>query len=173
MAFYKSLISDELVDLILTSYRQVENSLQYNRASLLFPTRKYFNDLPLYLTERLIQELITICKDDFHTFIPNTSNIRIYQSNYGTVKSHKDVAIDQRDTHTCLIYLTEDFHGGNLFLDMPLCKEISDMEEQQYSVEMITPHIGYGIIFDKNTTHYNNELLFGDKIILLLDIQIE
>lgn len=34
------------------------------------------------------------------------------------------------------------------------------------------PRVMYGILFPKNTIHYTNELLEGDKIILLIDCKV-
>ena len=74
-----------------------------------------------------------------------------------------------------MIYITDDFIGGVLSVKLP--------QDQQHMLEYgspelkhsnITPEprIMYGIVFPKHTIHYTDELLEGNKIILLIDCKI-
>jgi hypothetical protein len=175
MILYKSVISNDLVESLLEIYRKTENSLKYATSSNIFPIRKYFNEIPNHLIDELMKELIITC-NQYYNFTPNINNVRIYHSNYGTVKPHKDIPIYPGDTHTCLIYLTDNFYGGNLSIKEP--RTIEDLElngnlDKKHLLYTVEPRAGYGIIFDKNYIHYNDELLSGDKIILLVDFKIE
>ena len=108
-------------------------------------------------------------------FEPNENNIRIFQSNYGITQPHCDFPTYASDTHTCLIYLTDDFSGGVLSVKLPRkdthIREFGSPELHHLNITP-EPRAMYGIIFPKNTIHYTNELLEGDKIILLIDCQI-
>jgi hypothetical protein len=124
----------------------------------------------------LIKELFISINGYFTKFIPNSNNIRIYQSNYGVVLPHKDIPTYQHDTHTCLIYLTDNFTGGVLSVKLPRSLEhIEEYGENDKKHLNITPEprINYGIIFPKETIHYTDELLEGNKLILLVDCQIK
>ena len=79
------------------------------------------------------------------------------------------------DTHTCLIYLTDDFYGGNLSVKVPRSQthiNQFDEPEKKHLTVTVEPRQSYGLIFPKNYVHFNDELLGGDKIILLVDCEI-
>ena len=86
--------------------------------------------------------------------------MRIYLSNFGTIQPHYDVPMCYDDTHTCLIYLTDDFIGGNLTIEY-------DNKKNTYIPKKMN-----GVIFPKYVMHYTDELIKGEKIILLLDLKI-
>jgi len=66
------------------------------------------------LEQRLERELTVTLSGYFTEFSANIRNIRIYESKYGLVKPHVDIAVYPEDTHTCLVYLTDEFDGGIL-----------------------------------------------------------
>ncbi len=172
---YKSMISKDLQEDILNYYRAKESTLEYVNGSGAFPLRRQIREIPDNLAQNLTHQLQVTMSQYYTIFVPNHKNIRIYQSNYGITKPHCDIAIYLKDTHTCLIYLTDDFNGGKLSVKLPREKDhIQNYGSPDLKHINITPEprIMYGIIFPKNTIHYTNELLEGDKIILLIDCEI-
>lgn len=171
---YKSLISNDLREDILTYYLESSNLLSDN-GSAFFPKRRVLKDLPIELVNKLKKELEITTSQYYLKFIPNTNYIRIYHSNYGIVKPHQDVPSDPRFTHTCLIYLTDDFYGGVLSIKVPRTlthiQAHGEPEKKNLTITM-EPRECYGAIFQKNLIHFNDELLGGDKIILLVDCEI-
>jgi hypothetical protein len=155
---YKSMISDDLREEILNYYNKIQNNLEFVKGSSVFPLRRQLRELPDELAMMLMRELYTSINGYFTKFIPNGNNIRIYQSNYGIVLPHKDVATYQYDTHTCLIYLTDEFTGGVLSVKIPRTNEhIEEYGEKEKKHLNITPEprMNYGIIFSKrNNTLY-------------------
>ena len=158
---YKSMISNDLRENIL-NYYWINSDIVVDGGSLYFPKRRVLKDLPLELIQNLNKELIMTNSQYYDKFIPNTNHIRIYHSNYGIVKRHQDKPTNLFDTHTCLIYLTDDFYGGKLSIENSFNNEILTLE----------PKVSHGVIFPKEFFHYNDELLGGDKIILILDCKI-
>ena len=65
------------------------------------------------------------------------------------------------DTHTCLIYLTDDFVGGFL-----------TVEDDINIPTQFTPKVGFCVIYPKSSIHYTDDQYDGTKIILLADLRI-
>jgi hypothetical protein len=174
---YKSMISNDLKDDILNYYLNlVDHNVVSDNGSAYFPKRKTIKNIPQHFAQQLEKELLITMSQYYLKFIPNIDYIRIYHSNYGIVKPHKDVPTKPTDTHTCLIYLTDDFYGGILSVKIPRSEEhikLFHQEEKKHITVTIEPRQSYGIIFPKNMVHYNDELLGGDKIILLIDCEID
>ena len=168
-------------DTVLEKYKQFSTAYGYRKSigSILhlsqptstqyFPIRKCWRDLPDDLIEQLKRELLTfldinsvaICGGEGgHIEVKN--NFRLYESEYGIVKPHRDLPMCGDDTHTCLIYLTDSFVGGNLTVE----------DEQDLNPITYVPKIGYCIIYPKHTLHYTDEQYDGHKIILLSDLRI-
>lgn len=172
---YKSMISTDLLDEILIYYRAKEPTLEYVKGSSAFPLRRQIREIPDNLALELSKQLKITMSPYYTVFEPNEKNIRIYQSNYGIVLPHRDIPTYPEDTHTCLIYLTDNFNGGVLSVKLPRSQEhIQEFGSEDLKHINITPEprAMYGIIFPKNTIHYTNELLEGDKLILLIDCKI-
>jgi hypothetical protein len=168
------MISNDLRDDILNYYLESTN-LSSDNGSTYFPKRRVLKDLPDHLIQTLKQELEITMDQYYLKFVPNTNYIRIYHSNYGIVKPHQDVSIDPAFTHTCLIYLTDDFYGGVLSVKVPRTEgDIQTYGEPKKKNLVVTmePRVCYGAIFQKDLIHFNDELLGGDKIILLVDCEI-
>jgi hypothetical protein len=172
---YKSMISPDLQEEILTYYRAKESTLEYVKGSSAFPLRRQIREIPDILAQELARQLKITMGQYYTVFEPNEKNIRIYQSNYGITKPHRDIPSYPGDTHTCLIYLTDEFTGGVLSVKLPR-EEAHIMEYGSPELRHLNitpePRAMYGILFPKHTIHYTNELLEGDKIILLIDCEI-
>jgi hypothetical protein len=172
---YKSMISPDLHEEILTYYRAKESTLEYVKGSSAFPLRRQIREIPDILAQELARQL-KITMSQYYTVIePNEKNIRIYQSNYGITKPHRDIPSYPGDTHTCLIYLTDEFTGGVLSVKLPReeghIQEYGSPELRHLNITP-EPRAMYGILFPKHTIHYTDELLEGDKIILLIDCKV-
>ncbi len=171
---YKSLISNDLRENILSYYLNSSNLCSDN-GSVYFPKRRVLKDLPVEITNLLKKELEITTAQYYLKFVPNTDYIRIYHSNYGIVKPHKDIPSDPKFTHTCLIYLTDEFYGGVLSVKIPRSEthiETHGEPEKKNLTITMEPRVSYGAIFQKDLIHFNDELLGGDKIILLVDCEI-
>jgi len=172
---YKSMISPDLHEDILTYYRAKESTLEYVKGSSAFPLRRQIREIPDNLAQELARQLAITIGPYYSVFEPNARNIRIYQSNYGITQPHRDVPSYPGDTHTCLIYITDDFTGGVLSVKLP--REEAHIREFGYpELRHINitpePRAMYGVLFPKHTIHYTDELLKGDKIILLIDCKV-
>lgn len=132
---------------ILDEFCNNELKLNYNNSTVTFP-RRIKHDLSSDILKNSIANEMK--KKGF-----SINNIRVYKSTYGIVNPHRDVKIDSNN-YTCIIYLTEDFFGGRLFI------------EDQNVIEV---KIGNGVIFKKELLHWNDELLSGEKIIILFDCE--
>ena len=116
LASYERVISDSLCNELLEYFNSIKHRLIHMSASPKFPPRKHDRNIPEYLVEKIKQNV----HDNIGKKYQNMAikdNIRIYLSNFGTVKPHVDVSMYGDDTHTCLIYLTDDFIGGVLTVE--------------------------------------------------------
>jgi len=137
-----------------------------------FPVRKQCREIPNDLSFEIIKQVSTTISGYY-----NINSIRdyigIYSSNFGIILPYKDIPTYPDDNFTILIYLNDDFIGGNLFIKTPRTNEhtIEYGEPlKKYLNTTIEPRKCYGIIFQKNNTHYTNELLGPNKIIFLMHI---
>lgn len=172
---YKSLISQDLCSRLLEHYRHISNDLPpANTTSSMFPPRIHLRDVPDDICADICKELLITLQGYYINIEVNPRNVRVYHSKFGRVKPHTD-ASTYGDTHTCLIYLTDDFDGGNLTVKLPRSEShilehgCKDMKHVTVTPE---PRACYGIIFPKSALHYTNDQLEGDKIIVLVDINI-
>ncbi len=168
---YKAIISDELRQDIL-EYYSVNSNLPYVSGSSVFPCRRRLDNISTSLEQRLVHELTVTLSGYFTEFSADPRNIRIYESHYGIVKPHVDVAVYPEDTHTCIIYLTDTFDGGVLTVKTKRDQAhiLSHGEEhKKYLCVTPEPRETYGILFQKGVIHYTDELLGGRKVILLID----
>lgn len=140
-----------------------------------FPLRRQIREIPDVLAQELARQLKITMSNYYTKFEPNENNIRIYQSNYGIILPHCDIPSYPDDTHTRLIYLTDEFTGGVLSVKLPRTEmHIQEFGSPELRHLNITPEprAMYGILFPKHTIHYTDELLDGDKIILLIDCNV-
>jgi hypothetical protein len=83
-----------------------------------------------------------------------------------------------------IIYLTDDYLGENLTIKTERSQEnmlkygerdkkhlLHTMYPRKLS-DACEPRSNYGVIFPKNCIHYTDELLHGNKIILIVDCEI-
>lgn len=172
---YKQMISDDLRNDILNYFQSKESGLIPVKGSREFPLRKQIREIPKELASELVKELSTTLSQYYIKFNPNINNIRLYLSNFGIVEPHRDIAVYPQDTHTCLIYITDDFEGGVLTVKLPRTLEhINCFGETEKKHIAITPEprVNYGVIFPKNIIHYTDMLTSGNKLILLIDCEI-
>lgn len=158
------MLSNNLCDDVIEYYNIVESKIIYMSASPNFPPRKQLRNIPDDLTDKIITEIYKNLSD-YYTKLSIKDNIRIYCSDYGTIKPHVDIPMCGDDTHTCLIYLTDNFVGGNLTIE----NKISDLKTENITIK---PKKSFGIIFPKGYVHYTDELQSGKKLILLIDLKI-
>lgn len=156
---YQAVISQKLNTDLLHYYNSVCTGLPFINGPN-FPARRRLNELHPPLIAQLFTEIKHYVGLAFQVFEPNMAYIRFYESYYGVIKPHKDVAVHPQDTHTCLIYLTDDFVGGALTV------------ESANGIRTFQPKQTFGVFFAKGVTHYTNELIEGRKVILLIDCKI-
>ena len=164
---YKQIISNDLSDKLLNHFNKYYNELFSMNGSNLFPQRKQMRDIPKDLCDNLVEEIKTTMSNNFNNFDIDTNNIRIYYSDFGIVKPHKDVVIKENYKNTLLIYLTDDFDGGKITVKIP----IEEIKKHYYVTP--EPRKCYGILFPKECVHYTDELYTGGKYILLVDCQTD
>lgn len=106
-------------------------------------------------------------------FIFDIGGIRIYKQEFGEIKPHIDVSSDGKSTYTLLIYMTDNFEGGELHLKCKRTDEEKGSEEPEkhHYLYTIKPKAGYGIVFNKNILHWSPEI-YGTKEIILIDLII-
>jgi hypothetical protein len=163
---YKSIISNDSCDELVKYFNSVKDNVVSLSGSNVFPQRKQIRDIPDELICQIVKEITQTCSNYWVKFVPNIKNIRLYYSDFGIVKPHKDVST-YGDTHTLLIYLTENFTGGNLTVKVP-----RTVDTQHYYLTP-EPRKCYGFLFPKTCIHYTDELFQGDKLILLVDVYCE
>lgn len=95
---YKSMISPDLHTEIINYYRAKESTLEYVKGSSAFPLRRQIREIPDNLAQELARQLKITISQYYTVFEPNDKNIRIYQSNYGITRPHRDVPSYPEDT---------------------------------------------------------------------------
>lgn len=91
-------------------------------------------------------------------------------------KPHKDglfvMTNDYRTIYTVVIYLNEDFEGGQtVFYETEPNQNVSDYESLSLkTMKEILPSIGKAVVFNHDTLHAAKEVLKGTKYILRTDI---
>ncbi len=162
---YKQILSNDLTNELIDFFKS-KNIISMNGSNL-FPQRKQLRNLTNELSEKIIKEVTATLRNYFDNFQIDSSNIRIYYSDFGTVKPHKDVTIKDKYNNTLLIYLSDEFDGGKITVKVP----IEEIQKHYYVTP--EPRKCYGILFPKDCVHYTDELYTGGKYILLLDCQTE
>ena len=176
---YKSLLSHDLCGDILDFCKQKIVNITMITASNKFPPRKQIRDLPTDIISDIEKSLRTTLYN-YYTSFEIKNNYRVYYSDFGTIKPHYDVPMCGDDTHTCLIYLTDDFEGGVLTIKKPYRDNLYEdnlhednlYEDNLYEDITFKPMKTYGVIFPKEYIHYTDELINGNKYILLVDLKI-
>lgn len=102
-------------------------------------------------------------------------DLRVWRQSFGGVKPHFDVnssaaCVGAEHVFTLLIYLTDEFEGGELNVKCPRTTEDMDPEpEKRHRVFRFEPRAGFGLLFSKRYLHWAQEVC-GDKAILLCDV---
>ena len=164
---YKQILSDDLSNELLNYFNIKSPQLFSMNGSNLFPQRKQLRDFTSELSDKVINEVNIVLSNYFNNFHIYDNNMRIYYSDFGEVKPHKDVTIRDNYNHTLLIYLSDNFDGGKITVKVP----IEEIKKHYYVTP--EPRKCYGIIFPKDCIHYTDELYTGGKYILLLDCQVD
>lgn len=150
--------------------KESEPFLFYSNETLASGKRTYcdinLSDEPFsFLSERLIVVLndYSIDKIDRHA--------RFYCHSFGGVKPHIDSNHDNMSNYTLLLYLNDDFEGGELSIKMKRSEEecILSEPDKHHKVFKIRPTRGYGVIFDKSLLHWAEET-YKDKNFLLIHL---
>ena len=164
---YKQIISNDLSEELLNYFNQHIYNIHSMSGSNVFPQRKHMRDIPKDLCDKLVNEIKITMTNNCNNFNVDINNIRMYYSDFGIVKPHKDVTIKENYNNTLLIYLSDDFDGGNITVKIP----IEEIKKHYYITP--EPRKCYGILFPKEYTHYTDELYTGGKYIILLDCQTD
>ena len=101
--------------------------------------------------------------NNIEKFFPNVkicTLVRIYRQEYGSIKRHNDTSSFNNANTTCIIYLNDNYDGGNLHLELSSDRIIK-----------IIPKTGYAVFFSKNFYHYAIEV-YTPKELLILDLNI-
>jgi len=104
------------------------------------------------IIDEVKERIQTVLRDYFH--MVEIMDIKFYRQVLGETKKHIDKSLDGKSNYTLLVYLSDDFDGGELILK---CKrtdeEMEELEKDKKHIQFtIKPKEGYGIIFDK--TYY-------------------
>ncbi len=144
--------------------------LFYSTGSLITGKRTYcdinLSDEPFaFLFERLRVVLndYSIEKIDRHA--------KFYCHSFGGVKPHIDSNHDNVSNYTLLLYLNDDFEGGELLIKTNRSEEerILSEPDKHHKIFKIRPMRGYGVIFDKSLLHWAEET-YKDKNFLLIHL---
>lgn len=94
----------------------------------------------------------------------------LYTQHCGGIRPHKDASLDGRSNYTLLVYMEDEYDGGQTNLKVKRTQydiEMDGQPDKLHKVMEITPKIGYGLIFNKSILHFAKEV-YGKKTILLL-----
>lgn len=168
---YKSIMDQYTLDNLKTELVSMNNHYSSTFGSLAF--RDKLDES--YISSELLNDIkkcIMVTLSGYFYYI-QINNIRFYKQTYGNTKPHYDSALDGVSNYTLLIYLTDDFEGGELVLKCKMTEEEMNANEyKKYIQYTFKPKIGYGILFDKRIFHWANEV-YGTKSIMLVDILIK
>jgi hypothetical protein len=133
-----------------TSAASIAQGLRYQRCLQL-------DDLP---------ELEPVLRAALGGYFPDikfADEVRLYRQICGGIRQHRDLQRASA-TYTLLIYLSDDFDGGELYLKRP-------RSEGGHWEFKVTPRAGWGIVFPKSTLHWADAVLGNAKDLLLLDLE--
>ena len=119
-----------------------------------------------------LKERIMTSLRDYFPDIQLGMTIRMYQQTFGGIKPHRDASLDGVSSYTLLLYMSDDFEGGKLSLKLKRTdqEKASSESSKHHKVFTFTPKIGYGLIFKKDILHWADEVVEGNKFIMLIDI---
>ena len=111
---------------------------------------------------------ILIVLDNYLPDICLARYCRFYSHKYGHIKPHVDMNHDNKSNYTLLIYLTDDFEGGELSIKVKRTADDLELTEPNkfHHVFTFKPFKGYGILFRKNLSRWADYVI-GNKNLLL------
>lgn len=158
---YKQLLQPDEVDELNNQYQ----NLTILNTNLTTGLRHYCD---VDLTDSFITKRLYTTLNDYYPNMILDRWARYYKHEYGAVKPHRDINHDNKSNYTLLIYLSDDFEGGQLSIKtIRLEEELLFQPEMHHKVFKIKPLRGYGVIFKKEELHWADEC-YGDKIFLLV-----
>ena len=170
--FYKPLLSSEEVLDFRNCFVKRFDQISSVSGGLATGNRKRLEiDLQEDVMSDIRERIVTVLRDYFPD-IQLASTARMYSQDFGGIKPHRDASLDGASSYTLLIYMSDNFDGGKLSLKLKRTDEEKSLLEpsKHHKVFTFTPKMGYGIIFRKNILHWAEEVLEGDKMIILFDI---
>lgn len=158
--FYKQILSNNESDILNNHLNTLidNNLVQKNTNTTLASGSRYHADIRLKDDFPHVYDCIfNVLGNDFIN-LSIDPNGRLYSHLYGGIKKHTDVSHDGKSDYTMLIYLTDDFEGGNLSI------------ESNNKVFSFMPKKGYGIIFNKKLVHWASDVIHGSKNFLIVHL---
>ena len=121
---------------------------------------------------KLVYDRLIIVLKDYFPDIKVSTDARFYNHQFGGTKPHKDGNRDGVSNYTLLLYLTDNFDDGKLSIKTKRSEEerLECNSDKFHKIFTITPKIGYGVIFNKNLTHWAADVLEGNKNFLLIHL---
>lgn len=168
--FYKQLLPIDIAENLENKFNQIEQGWQDGAKGIARGLRRFL-DLSLDDFPEM-KKLISIALKDYFPDLELSNWIRYYQHKCGDVKPHTDGSKDSAQ-YTLLLYLNDDFEGGQLNIKIPRSEnEINtDQPQMKHKRFVFIPRIGFGVIFSKSMLHWAEEVIDGNKNFLLLEIR--
>jgi len=168
---YKSILPSEMVADIISIISSKQDEWKDGATGLATGIRPF---LELNLAQDfpwLIDHLHVVLSGYFPDMIIST-DARFYNHQLGGVKPHRDGNRDGHSNYTLLIYLSDQFEGGNLSIKTVRSEqERLEYEPDKYhNVFTLTPRIGYGVVFSKSLLHWASDVIDGHKNFLVLHL---
>jgi hypothetical protein len=159
---FSNLESDELNILL--------QDLATSSASTLATGQRDQCDINLELYPFISDRIITTLSNYFVNLQMNKF-CRFYSHKYGEVRAHTDGSPDNQCYYTLLIYLTDDFEGGELSIKIKRTDEDRKLSfpDKYHYIYTFKPMKGYGVVFNKNLLHWA-DIVIGPKNFLLVHL---
>ncbi len=167
--FYKQILNTYILNELKGELNMKQNNFRDNDTNLATRKRLIDNCINSDIINEVKETIQTVLKDYFQKLEIN--DIKFYKQMFGETKKHIDKSLDGKSNYTLLVYLSDEFEGGELILKCKrTIKEIKESEKDKKHLQfIIKPKQGYGIIFDKNILHWSPEV-YGCKEIILVDL---
>lgn len=112
---------------------------------------------------------LNVTLKDYYSDIMISPDARFYVHEIGEVRPHFDGNRDGLSNYTLLIYLTDDFEGGNLSIKQALSLEEKKLNaDMNFKIFTFTPRKGYGIVFSKKLLHWASAVIDKSKNFMLV-----
>jgi hypothetical protein len=167
--FYKQILNTYILNELKKELHSEQNNFKNNDTNLATRKKLIDNCINSNILDEIKETIQTVLKNYFQKLEIN--DIRFYKQTYGETKKHIDKSLDGKSNYTLLVYLSDDFEGGELILKCKRTDEEMEASEKdkKHLQFTIKPKQGYGIIFDKNIPHWSPEV-YGCKELMLVDL---